>query len=141
MILSIDPGRQKCGWAWVDENGQVKGLGILSREELEVWIGNKNFCAQPLLGLTWGEAPTPPLDLCLVGNGTTSAALVELFNRESVQTCLVDERGTTERAYQLYEQLFPPRGLRRLIPAGLRRPPRPVDDFAAWAIALRYLGK
>jgi hypothetical protein len=28
----------------------------------------------------------------------------------------------------------------RLVPPGMRAPPRPIDDYAAYAIALRWLG-
>jgi hypothetical protein len=52
----------------------------------------------------------------------------------------VDERDTTLRARELWRRAEPPRGLARLLPPGLRSPPGPIDDYAAWAIALRYLG-
>jgi hypothetical protein len=52
---------------------------------------------------------------------------------------LVNEKHTTERARGEYWKAYPPRGLARLIPLGLRVPPQPIDDFAAVVIARDFL--
>ncbi|HBB34174.1 MAG TPA: resolvase, partial [Cyanobacteria bacterium UBA9273] len=39
-----------------------------------------------------------------------------------------------------YWQMYPPKGLQRLIPKGMRQPPRPVDDIVAILLIERYLG-
>jgi hypothetical protein len=51
----------------------------------------------------------------------------------------VDERYSSLQARDRYWQLFPPRGLVRLLPIGLREPPRPVDDIVAILLVERYL--
>ena len=43
----------------------------------------------------------------------------------------VDEYGTTLRARQRYWELWPPRGLQRLLPRGLLIPPEELDAIAA----------
>jgi hypothetical protein len=53
----------------------------------------------------------------------------------------VDERGTTLEARRRYWQLFPPRGWRRLLPQGLRQPPRDWDDVVAQLLLERRLGR
>jgi hypothetical protein len=37
--------------------------------------------------------------------------------------------------------MYPPAGLSRLIPQGMRVPPRPVDDIVAIVLIERYLNK
>jgi hypothetical protein len=37
--------------------------------------------------------------------------------------------------------MYPPRGLQRLIPQGLRIPARPIDDIVAILLIERYLAK
>jgi len=51
----------------------------------------------------------------------------------------VSEELTSRLAREKYWVDNPPRGLARLIPLGLRVPPRPVDDYAALIIAERLL--
>jgi len=52
---------------------------------------------------------------------------------------MVSEELTSRLARERYWEDNPPRGLARLIPLGLRVPPRPVDDYAALIIAERLL--
>jgi len=49
------------------------------------------------------------------------------------------ERNTSLRAREVYFREYPPRGWRRLIPRGLLLPPRPIDDYAAFLIAIDWL--
>jgi RNase H-fold protein (predicted Holliday junction resolvase) len=51
----------------------------------------------------------------------------------------VDERGTTLAARERYWQLFPAQGWRRLLPKGLRQPPRDWDDVVAQLLLERWL--
>ena len=52
----------------------------------------------------------------------------------------VEEAYTSERARRRYFAENPPRGLARLIPAGMRTPPVPVDDWVAVLLAEAYFG-
>ena len=52
---------------------------------------------------------------------------------------VVDEKYSTEEARELYWELFPPKGWRRLIPLGLQTPPEPLDGYAAVVQARRFL--
>ena len=40
----------------------------------------------------------------------------------------VDERYSSLEARDRYWQMYPPQGLTRLIPQGMRQPPRPIDE-------------
>ncbi len=54
---------------------------------------------------------------------------------------LVDERYSSLEARERYWQMYPPTGLARLIPKGMRVPPRPVDDIVAIILIERYLAQ
>ena len=74
----------------------------------------------------------------VIGNGTTGTELESLFAKLSIPIEWIDERGSTEEAKALFEQFYPPQGLRKWIPKGLRFPDRDFDDLAAVVIAFRY---
>lgn len=84
-----------------------------------------------------------------LGNSTTSRqwhqdlhnALTATLGDAAPPLISVDERNTTLEARDRYWMLFPPRGLQRLIPSGLRLPPRPVDDVAALLLLERYFNQ
>ncbi|MDE5111236.1 MAG: resolvase, partial [Trichodesmium sp. St7_bin2_1] len=42
-------------------------------------------------------------------------------------------------ARERYWQIYPPRGFVRLIPPGMRIPPKPIDDIVAIILIERYL--
>lgn len=119
MVVGIDPGRN-VGVAFVQPNGRLERALILTLDQLaELAI---------------------PLDATLVVGGGTGSKLVQaLLRRRGLAFVVLDERGTSLEARSLYFDDHPPRGLKRLIPKGLWWPPRPIDDYAAYAIALRYL--
>jgi hypothetical protein len=77
----------------------------------------------------------------VVGGGTGSGAVLDLLRQAcpEVTVVTVEERDSTRQARELYWQDSPPRGLQRLLPRGMRVPPRPVDDYAAVVLARRYL--
>jgi hypothetical protein len=52
---------------------------------------------------------------------------------------LVDEHNSTLEARNLYWEMYPARGLQRLLPPGMRLPPRPIDDLVAILLVRRYL--
>ena len=68
--------------------------------------------------------------------GSTAAVAAQL----QLPVVLVPEAGSTLAARRRYWQLEPPRGWRRLLPQGLRLPPRDVDDVVAQLLLERHLG-
>lgn len=75
----------------------------------------------------------------VVGGGTGSRALRERLAALGHTVETAAEEGTSLEARALYFRDHPPRGWARLLPAGMRSPPVPIDDYAAYAIALRWL--
>ncbi|MEY2984623.1 MAG: hypothetical protein RLZZ568_1240, partial [Cyanobacteriota bacterium] len=77
----------------------------------------------------------------VMGNQTTSRQWQERLRAcmpPQIPLTLVNETNSTVEARQRYWQLYPPQGLGRLVPLGLRTPPRPVDDIVAIILIERY---
>lgn len=124
---ALDPGRSKCGLVRCNpERTTVIEAQIQPAEacleRLSLWR------AEGLAGV-------------VLGNGTGSAAWPEQLQVMGLSVEVVDERGSTLAARERYWQLLPPRGWRRLLPRGLRLPPRPLDDVAAQLLLERWLGR
>lgn len=120
-VLGVDPGR-RVGLAWVDAGGRLLRAEVVDEAAL-------------------ARLRVAPGVVVAVGDGTGSSSVCAALARAGLRPVLVDERATSEEGRRLYWRDHPARGWRRLIPAGLRVPPRPLDDYAAYAIALRWLGR
>lgn len=123
-VLAIDPGRDKCGIAVLSPQGDVLLHEIVPTGALETRVSE----------LAAEYAPR-----IIMGDGTTSAATKARIEAQVGAVTLVDEYRTTEEGRRLYWAENPPRGWRRLVPRGLLTPTVPVDDFAAVALARRFL--
>lgn len=129
-LLAIDPGRDKCGIAVVDVNASLLYHRVVPTPDL----------AHELQALLVQFRPTR----VLLGDGTSSRALRPLVQeaihgRGALE--VVSERHTTERAREEYWRRHPPKGLWRLVPRGLRVPPQPYDDYAAYVMACDFLAR
>jgi RNase H-fold protein (predicted Holliday junction resolvase) len=127
MILAIDPGKDKCGLAVLDENGGVASRSVVPRGEL----------AGRLAPLLAAYRPTA----IVIGRSAFGKAVEKELGRLDVQANLVfaSEKDTTWQARERYWRDNPPRGWRKIIPTSLLVPPVPVDDLAAVIIGERYL--
>ncbi len=125
MILGIDPGTRKAGFALVDRDGSVLEQGI---EEVGRLVDR--------VARLRDEREVREVAL---GTGTNATQIGKALADLGLSVSLVDEHETTLRARKLYFADHPPRGWRRLIPLGMQLPPRPIDDYAAVLIARRFL--
>lgn len=127
MILAIDPGREKCGFAVLDRLQNILDRGIVPTLQLEAIIPDRLKRWKP--------------ERVLLGNGTFSRNIRQRIepHLNGIPLEVVDERDSTYRARRLYFKHNPPRGIWRFIPLGLQVPPEPYDDFAAMLLAIRYL--
>ena len=129
--MAVDPGRDKCGIAVLDNTGAIKFQQVIE-------TSNLNLTLSELIN-------TFNLQSIILGNGTTSknakdtisAALMELG--KNIPINVVNESHTTEEARKLYWQKNPPRGWRRFLPTSMQVPPVPVDDLVAEILARRFL--
>ena len=125
-ILGLDPGRDKCGVAVMDSEGKVAYHQIIDSQNAIATIQKlvREFA----------------IDLIVMGNGTTSKIWQQQI--ESIATMpvvTIDETNSTLEARDRYWIMYPPKGFQRMIPLGLRVPPRPVDDLVAILLIERYL--
>ena len=126
-LAGFDPGRSKCGLVLTDgERQQVVAAGVLPPEEagqlLDRWQCSAGLAA------------------VVLGNGTGSALWQQRLE-PGLLVLPVEERGSTLAARDRYWQLHPARGWRRLLPRGLRQPPRDWDDVVAQLLLERWLGR
>jgi hypothetical protein len=154
MILGVDPGRDKTGWALVCGAGEREGELVLSGivpasgAELfsEAWSRSSEEWEEALVAWTCERRFSvsrfengPRLEYIALGDGTGSRETARQLCRLNVKIFLVDEKRTTLEAREYYWVLHRPALWQLCLPRCLRIPPRAVDDLAAWAIALRSL--
>lgn len=129
LRLGFDPGRDKCGLALLDTTGNIILHEVVNSEQAILTINN------------WCNSYA--IDEIVMGNQTTSKQWREQLNAyfPKIPIVMVDERNSTLEARDRYWQLYPPSGLMRFVPKGLRLPPRPIDDIVAIVLVERASSK
>mgnify|MGYP000043385429 FL=1 len=119
IIIGFDPGRDKCGLALMEKTGNIICC--------EVVISSRALATLK----SWSNQYA--VSQIVMGNQTTSEQWREELRAyfPDIPIKMVDERNTTLEARDRYWEFYPPRGLMRLVPKGMRIPPRPVDDIVA----------
>ena len=125
MIIGVDPGRDKCGVAVLNSEGDVKFSKVISTDELELTL-------QKL-------AARFDVKLLILGNGTTHLDAENKIKALNLPVEVVDEKFTTEQARKLYWKKNPPKGWRKFLPTSMQVPPEPVDNLVAEILVLRHL--
>ena len=149
ITLGLDPGRDKTGFAFVNDSGVLLASGIFPSNEAEkffsAFLAGHHALSSWLIEGTLESLPENLLsavNFIAIGNGTHSKSFTERVSKNlPCEILTVDEKNTTLEARGLYWQIHRPSFLMRLIPEGLRVPARVLDDLAAWSIALRGLKK
>ena len=102
-LISIDPGKYKCGLVLADisEKKVCKAI-VLKSELISNYIKNLN---------TFKD-----ISKIIIGNGTTSKEIKEKLNFFKKEIITFEEKNTTFRAKSRYFELFPLRGFQFLIP-------------------------
>ena len=127
-LAAIDPGRSKCGLVITDNQASaIVFAAVLPPQRALAQLRQ------------WQEQHSPLLAV-LLGNGTGSGPWRPRL-APIAPLILVPEAGTTLAARQRYWQLEPAQGWRRLLPRGLRQPPRDWDDVVAQLLLERHLGR
>ena len=120
MILGFDPGRDKCGLAVMGSDLQL--------HDHQVVVANSAIAS--ILSLLQKF----PITTLVMGDRTTSKQCQKQLEEvlpASIPIFTVDEHNSALEARDLYWQMYPPKGLTKLLPQGLREPPRPIDDLVA----------
>ncbi|MGB3755741.1 MAG: pre-16S rRNA-processing nuclease YqgF [Rivularia sp. (in: cyanobacteria)] len=130
VILGFDPGKDKCGVAVMGLDRQLQYHEVVSSEEAIASIGDLY--------------QKYPISLLVMGNQTTSKRWKQQIEEKlspTVNIILVDERYSSLEARDRYWQMYPPKGFTKLLPKGMRTPPRPIDDIVAILLIERYLNR
>jgi RNase H-fold protein (predicted Holliday junction resolvase) len=130
MILGFDPGKDKCGVAVMGVDRQLHYHEVILAENA---IASIEELRQRF-----------PISLLVMGDQTTSKRWKQKLQdelSEVINIILIDERYSTLEARDRYWQMYPPTGLTKLLPQGMRQPPRPIDDIVAILLIERYLNR
>ena len=124
-ILGIDPGRDKCGVAVLNSDGDILFEEVIETADFETIL--KNLVAQF------------NLQLAILGDGTTHKNAEKILHNLNLEVKIVDEKHTTEEARKLYWKKNPPQGWRKILPTSMQVPPVPVDGIVAEILVTRHL--
>ena len=102
-LISIDPGKCKCGLVLVDINKKKVDLAI---------VLNTEFLPQYVKNLKSVEN----ISKVIMGNGTTSEENLKKLKFIKKDLIIFEEKNTTFRAKKRYFELFPIRGLKIFLP-------------------------
>ncbi|MBD2778347.1 pre-16S rRNA-processing nuclease YqgF [Iningainema tapete] len=130
VILGFDPGRDKCGLAVMGLDRKLCYHQVVKAEQS---ISTIEELRQKF-----------PISILVMGDQTTAKRWKQQLQQELAQPLsivLVDERYSTLEARDRYWQMYPPSGLTKLLPKGLRQPPRAIDDIVAILLIERYLNR
>ena len=124
-LLSIDPGKNKCGLVLAEKNEKKVYKAIIIKSELlEDYVKNLNTVED--------------ISKIIIGNGTTSKEIREKLNFFKKEIITFEEKNTTYRAKARYFELFPLRGLMFLIPREIFLLNKNLDAISALIILEDY---
>ena len=124
-LLSIDPGKYKCGLVFAEKSEQkVYKAIVLESKILEEYIKNLN--------------DVEDITKIIIGNGTASGEIKKKLDFFKKEIIYFEEKNTTYRAKERYFQLFPISGLKSLIPREIFILNKNLDAISALIILEDY---
>ena len=124
-LISIDPGKCKCGLVLVDlQKKQVDQAIVLNTEFLPNYVKNLNGSEN--------------ISKVIIGNGTTSRQNIEKLDFIRNDLIIVEEKNTTLRAKKRYFEIFPTRGLKSFLPKEILIMNKNLDALSALIILEDY---
>ncbi len=124
-VITIDPGKSKCGLVLAEiREKKVYQAIILKSELLENYLRN----------LITAEE----IEQIIIGNGTTSREIREKLHFFKKEIIIFEEKNTTYRAKARYFELFPISGLKFLIPREIFILNKNLDAVSALIILEDY---
>jgi len=131
-LIGFDPGKDKCGIALIEV--LPANYRVLFQEVVEA---NASLAVLEQLRVDYGFTEL------ILGNQTLSKSWRRRISDRmtDLNIITVDERSSSQQARQRYWDLYPARGCQRLVPRGMRTPPRPIDDIVALILLERYLSE
>ena len=124
-LISIDPGKFKCGLVLAEINKKKVYEAIILKSELvEDYLRNLN---------TFED-----ISKIIIGNGTSSLEIIEKLDFLKKEIITFEEKNTTFRAKERYFELFPISGLKFLIPREIFILNKNLDAISALIILEDY---
>ena len=120
-LISIDPGKCKCGLVLVDlQKKKVDQAIVLNTEFLPNYVKNLNGSEN--------------ISKVIIGNGTTSRQNIEKLDFIKKDLIIVEEKNTTLRAKKRYFEIFPTKGLKSFLPKEIFIMNKNLDALSALII-------
>ena len=127
-VISIDPGKSKCGLVLAEISEKKVYEAIVIRSELlEGYVRNLNAVEN--------------ISKIIIGNGTTSREITKKMDFFKKEIIIFEEKNTTFRAKSRYFELFPISGLKFLIPRDIFILNKNLDAISALIILEDYCKK
>ena len=124
-LISIDPGKCKCGLVLVDLQKKIVDQAIvLNSEFLPNYVKNLNGSEN--------------ISKVIIGNGTTSRQNIKKLDFIRNDLIIVEEKNTTLRAKKRYFEIFPNRGLKSFLPKEIFIMNKNLDALSALIILEDY---
>ena len=124
-LISIDPGKCKCGLVLVDFlEKKVDQAIVLNTEFLPIYVKNLNASEN--------------ISKVIIGNGTTSRQNIEKLDFIRNNLIIVEEKNTTLRAKKRYFEIFPTKGLKSFLPKEIFIMNKNLDALSALIILEDY---
>ena len=124
-LISIDPGKYKCGLVLAEISEQKVYQAIIIKSELlEAYVRNLNTVED--------------ISKIIIGNGTTSREIKQKLDFLKKEIITFEEKNTTYRAKSRYFELFPISGLKFLIPREVFILNKNLDAISALIILEDY---
>ena len=124
-VLTIDPGKSKCGLVLAEISEKKVYKAIILKSEL---LGNY------VRNLITAEE----ISQIIIGNGTTNSEIREKLDFFKKEIITFEEKNTTYRAKARYFELFPISGLKFLIPREVFILNKNLDAISALIILEDY---
>ena len=124
-VITIDPGKSKCGLvlAEISEKKVYEAI-ILKSELIENYVRDLN--------------DVEDISKIIIGNGTTSKAIIKKLDFLKRKIITFEERNTTYRAKARYFELFPIKGFKLLMPREVFIINKNLDAISALVILEDY---
>ena len=120
-VISIDPGKSKCGLTIVDMEEKKVYEALVIRSSL-------------LLNYVRRECKKDKRIKILIGNGTGSKNFVKPLNKIASDVIIAAEKNSTYRAKERYFDIFPLKGIKSILPREIFIINKNLDALAALII-------
>ena len=124
-LISIDPGKYKCGLVLVDLNQKkVDQAIVINTEFLPKYVKTLNSIEN--------------ISKIIIGNGTSSKQNIKKLEFINKDLIIVEEKNSTFRAKKRYFELFPIRGIKFFLPREIFIMNKNLDAISALIILEDY---